>query len=83
VASKKKSTLAIMLYVGKSHVKYMEYLLQLRPFNIEIVHMLGKCKNQEQFDTQLDLHDLICHHSQAVKLVNVSEMFPAVFSMCT
>jgi hypothetical protein len=44
-------------------------------FDIEMVQMSMKLKNQEQFDTQIGLHDLIRRHShcQAVKLVNVTD----------
>jgi hypothetical protein len=72
------STAAIMLYVGKAHVKPMEEILNRQPFSIEIVPMALRRKNRQQFERQLELHSVICTNSQAIKITEASLSFQEV-----
>jgi hypothetical protein len=75
IAGRDKSTAAIMLYIGKAHVKPMEEILQTYPFSIEIVPMSLRRKNRQQYEQQIELHSIICHNSQAIKITETSKLF--------
>jgi hypothetical protein len=72
---KARSTPAIMLYVGQSDVKPIEYILQHFPFSLEIVSMITKRKDRVKFAKQVDLHTIICQNSQAIKITEVDRQF--------
>jgi hypothetical protein len=69
------ATSAIMIYVGKSHMKYMEQILQRFPFHLEIVLMASQRKDRAQFAKHVELHGIICKNSRAIKLLEATDQF--------